>query len=85
MQAIRREWKEQGGKDVTADTSILKKIFDQLESMPSVKDEKEVKRYNTRKAYGSKKKDASNTEGVKKADSYVAKVKSETDGKVFAN
>lgn len=49
MQAIRREWKEQGGKDVAADTSIIKKIFDQLESMPSVKDEKEIKRYVSRK------------------------------------
>lgn len=49
LQAIRREWEEQGGASPEASTKVLAKIFDQLSAMPSVKSDKEIARYESRK------------------------------------
>lgn len=48
LQKIRREYEALGGDKPEASTKILKKIFDQLESMPSVKSQKEIKAYQSR-------------------------------------
>ncbi|MCP9903118.1 hypothetical protein KBY72_13935 [Cyanobium sp. BA5m-21] len=55
LQRIRREYQEAGGtSDAATSTKVLQKIFDQLQAMPSVKDEKETARYEKRKAAGKK-------------------------------
>lgn len=47
LQAIRREFEEGGGEGPEASTKILRRIFDQLQSMPAVKSEKENTRYES--------------------------------------
>jgi hypothetical protein len=54
LQKIRREYEELGGASPEASTKVLKKLFDHLQAMPSVKDEKEVARYEKRKAASKK-------------------------------
>jgi hypothetical protein len=49
LQKIRREYEELGGAGPESSTKILEKIFDQLQSMPSMKSEKETKAYETKK------------------------------------
>lgn len=65
LQAIRREWEASGGQGPEASTKILQKIMDQLQSMPSVKNAKEIARYESRKKKGAAGK-------AKKAADYVA-------------
>ena len=49
LQAIRREYEAGGGEGPEASTKILEKILNQLEAMPSVKNQKEVARYESKK------------------------------------
>lgn len=49
LQAIRREYESLGGEGPEASTKILEKILNQLEAMPSVKNQKEVARYESKK------------------------------------
>ena len=57
LQRIRREFEEQGGASPETSTKVLQRIMDQLQAMPSVKNEKETKVYTTRRGkYDAKKK-----------------------------
>jgi hypothetical protein len=49
LQQIRREYEELGGKGPEESTKVLAKILDQLQAMPSVKNVKEVARYESKK------------------------------------
>jgi len=49
LQKIRREYEEIGGASPETSTKVLQKILDQLQSMPSVKNQKEIARYESRK------------------------------------
>ena len=49
LQKIRLEYEELGGASPETSTKVLQKLFDQLQAMPSVKSQKEVARYESRK------------------------------------